>query len=69
MTLPSEDRERLLVALRRADPEAFRGQVRAVLVAYASVDDAAVALRVRVEALRAWIERDASLIAGVTLEP
>lgn len=68
MTLPSEDRERLLVALRRADPPAFRSQVRAVLVAHGSVVDAARALRVREAALRRWIDDDAALVAGVTLE-
>lgn len=68
MTLPSEDRGRLLTQLRRVDPVAFRDQVRAVLIAYGEVAAAATALRVAPATLRAWIERDASLLAGVTLE-
>lgn len=67
MTLPSEDRERLLTRLRRVDPAAFRGQVRAVLSAYGEVDAAATALRVASATLRGWIDGDRSLVDGITL--
>lgn len=68
MTLPSEDRERLLETLRRVDPAAFRGEVRAVLIAYGDVAAAASALRVATATLRRWIDRDGSLAVGVDLE-
>ncbi len=68
MTLPSEDRERLLEQLRRVDPVAFRGEVRAVLIAYGDVVAAASALRVATTTLQRWIDRDPSLVAGVELE-
>ena len=47
MTLPAEPREPLLLALRRADPPAFRREVRAVLAAQGSVSAGARALGVR----------------------
>lgn len=65
VTLPSEDRARLLSALRRVDPAGFRGQVRAVLIAHGDVDAAAEALRVAGAVLRGWIDHDASLVAGI----
>lgn len=68
MTLPSEDRERLLEQLRRVDPVGFRGEVRAVLIAYGDVVAAASALRVATTTLQRWIDRDPSLVAGVELE-
>jgi hypothetical protein len=68
VTLPSEDRERLLERLRRVDLQAFRGEVRAVLIAYGDVAAAASALRVAATTLEKWIDRDASLVAGVELE-
>lgn len=68
MTLPSEDRERLLASLRRVDPAAFRGEVRAVLSAYGDVEAAASALRIAAATLRGWIEEDASLVAGIEFE-
>lgn len=67
MTLPSEDRERLLLTLRRVDPAAFRAQVRAVLAAHGEVTGAALALRVAPERLAAWIAEDAGLAAGLEL--
>jgi len=67
VTLPSEDRERLLEKLRRVDPVAFRGEVRAVLIAYGDVAAAASALRVATATMRGWIDGDASLVAGVEL--
>ena len=68
MTLPSEDRERLLVALRRVDPAEFRAQVRAVLAAYGEVEAAATALRIAPPTLAAWIADDPALTAGLELE-
>lgn len=68
MTLPSEDRERLLASLRGVDPAAFRGEVRAVLIAYGDVEAAASALRIATATLRGWIADDASLVAGVEFE-
>lgn len=68
MTLPSEDRERLLERLRRVDPPAFRGQVRAVLAAHGTIDGAAEALRIRGRSLRGWIAGDGSLVAGIELD-
>jgi len=67
VTLPSEDRERLLETLRRVDPAGFRGEVRAVLIAYGDVEAAATALRVATATLQRWIDRDDSLVAGVEL--
>ena len=69
MTLPSEDRERLLVALRRVDPAEFRAQVRAVLAAYGEVTGAATALRIASPTLAAWIAEDPALAAGLELDP
>jgi hypothetical protein len=68
VTLPSEDRERLLARLRRVDPVAFRSEVRGVLVAYGSIASAAIALRVAQATLQRWVDHDASLLAGVTLD-
>ena len=65
MTLPSEDRARLLTALRSVDPDGFRGQVRAVLIAHGDVDAAAEALRIAAAVLRGWIDHDPSLVAGI----
>jgi len=67
MTLPSEDRERLLLALRSVDPADFRGQLRAVLAAHGELLGAALALRVREASLRAWLADDPSIAAGLTL--
>lgn len=69
MTLPSEDRERLLLALRRVDPSGFRDQLRAVLLAHEAVDAAAQALRVAPRTLAAWIAADPSITAGLQLDP
>lgn len=69
MTLPSEDRERLLVALRRVDPAAFRAEVRAVLAAHGEVTGAALALRIAPPTLAAWIADDPALAAGLELGP
>lgn len=69
MTLPSEDRERLLLALRRVDPNAFRREVRAVLVAQEALGAAAQALRVDARTLAAWIAADPRLAAGLELGP
>lgn len=69
VTLPSEDRERLLLALRDVDPAGFRGQVRAVLAAHGQLASAAQALRIPEPSLRAWLLADPSLAAGLELEP
>jgi hypothetical protein len=69
MTLPSEDRERLLLALRRVDPSGFREQVRAVLLAHEALTSAARALRVPPPTLAAWIAADPSLAADLQLDP
>lgn len=69
MTLPSEDRERLLLALRRVDPSGFREQVRAVLLAHEALTSAARALRVAPPTLAAWIAADPSLAADLQLDP
>jgi hypothetical protein len=58
MSLPQEPRERLLSALRRVDPPAWRAQVGAVLRAYGEVGAAAEALGVRGSTLAAWLDRD-----------
>lgn len=68
VTLPSEDRERLLLALRDVDLAGFCGQLRAVLAAHGEVAGAAQALRVRESSLRAWILADPSLVADLDLE-
>ena len=67
MTLPSEDRERLLLALRDVDPAGFRDQVRAVLAAHGEVAGAAQALRIREASLRAWLRADPTIAAGLAL--
>lgn len=67
VTLPSEDRERLLLALRRVDPAGFRSQLRAVLAAHGELVGAALALRVREASLRAWLADDPSIAAGLEL--
>ncbi|HEY0135195.1 MAG TPA: hypothetical protein VGB85_14000, partial [Nannocystis sp.] len=69
VTLPSEDRERLLDTLRRVDPGEFRAQVRAVLAAYGDVTGSARALRIAAPTLARWIASDPSLAAGLDLEP
>lgn len=69
MTLPAEDRERLLIALRQVDPSSFRGQLRAVLVAHEAVTSAARALGVAPQTLAAWIADDPAIAAGLQLEP
>ncbi|MBA3549920.1 MAG: hypothetical protein H0T76_25870 [Nannocystis sp.] len=69
MTLPAEDRERLLIALRQVDPAGFRGQLRAVLVAHEAVTSAARALGVSPQTLAAWIAEDPAIALGLCLEP
>lgn len=69
MTLPSEDRERLLLALRRVDPPGFRAQLRAVLLAHEAITSAAMALRVAPRTLAAWLADDPSIAAGLQLGP
>ncbi len=69
MTLPSEDRERLLAALRRVDPAEFRAQIRAVLAAHGEVGGAARALRIGERTLAAWLAADPAIAAGLELEP
>jgi len=69
MTLPSEDRERLLLALRRVDPRGFHDQLRAVLLAHEAVTSAARALRVAPRTLAAWIADDPSIAADLQLGP
>lgn len=69
VSLPSEDRERLLVALRRVDPDQFRAQVRAVLAAYGELTGSARALGVAGPTLTRWIAADPSLAAGLELAP
>jgi len=69
MTLPSEDRERLLLALRRVDPDEFRRQLRAVLLAHEAVTSAARALRVPPQTLADWLAADPSIAADLQLEP
>jgi len=69
MTLPSEDRERLLAALRRVDPTQFRAQLRAVLAAHGELTGSARALGVAAPTLERWIAADPSLIAGLDFTP
>ena len=69
MTLPSEDRERLLLTLRRVDPSGFRDQLRAVLLAHEAITSAALALRIAPKTLAAWIAADPSIIAGMQPDP
>ncbi len=69
MTLPSEDRERLLATLRRVDPADFRAQVRAVLAAHGELTGSAHALRIPLPTLEAWVAADPSLAAGLDLAP
>ena len=69
MTLPAEDRERLLLALRRVDPAGFRDQLRAVLQAHEAVTSAALALRIAPKTLAEWIAADPAIALGLTLEP
>lgn len=68
MTLPSEDRERLLLALRDVDPAGFRSQLRAVLTAHGELTSAAQALRVHPASLRAWLHADPTITAGLELD-
>lgn len=68
MTLPAEPRERLLLALRRADPDAFRREVRAVLAAQQSTRAAARALGLAEATLRAAIAGDPELARGLELD-
>ncbi len=69
MTLPSEDRERLLLALRRVDPSGFRDQLRAVLLAHEAITSAARALRVAPQTLAAWIAADPTIAADLQRDP
>jgi hypothetical protein len=69
MTLPSEDRERLLLALRRVDPPGFRDQLRAVLLAHEAITSAARALRIAPETLTAWLAADPTIAADLQLGP
>lgn len=69
MTLPAEDRERLLLALRRVDPSGFRGQLRAVLLAHEAMTSAARALGVAPQTLAAWLAADPTIAADLRLEP
>lgn len=69
MTLPAEDRERLLLALRRVDPAGFRGQLRAVLLAHEAVASAARALGVAPETLAGWLAADPAIAADLQLDP
>lgn len=69
VTLPSEDRERLLLALRRVDPAAFRRELRTVLLAHEALDGAARALHVAPSALAAWLAADPQIAAGIDLAP
>ena len=69
VSLPSEDRERLLAALRRVDPGEFRAQVRAVLAAYGELTGSARALGVAAPTLARWIAADPLLAAGLELAP
>lgn len=68
MTLPAEPREPLLLALRRADPAAFRREVRAVLAAQASTSAAARALGLGESTLRALLTDDPELARGLDLD-
>lgn len=68
MTLPAESRERLLLALRRTDPEAFRREVRPVLAAHGSVGAAARALGLADATLRALLADDPALARGLDLD-
>lgn len=68
MTLPAESRERLLLALRKADPDAFRREIRPVLAAHGGVTDAARALGVARETLRRWLADDPALARGLDLD-
>lgn len=67
MPLPSEDRERLLLALRDVDPAGFRDQLRPVLAAHGDITGAAEALRIRESSLRAWLRADPTIAAGLAL--
>jgi len=68
MTLPSEDRERLLLALRRVDPSGFRDQLRAVLLAHEAIQAARVCGATR-RARAAWIAADPTIAADLQLDP
>lgn len=68
MTLPAEPREPLLLALRRADPDAFRREVRAVLSAQASASAGARALGLREVTLRSLLADDPELSRGLELD-
>lgn len=67
MTLPAEPRERLLLALRAVDPEAFRREVRPVLAAQGAVVAAARALGLAEATLRGLLAEDPGLGAGIEL--
>lgn len=68
MTLPSEPRERLLLALRRTDPDAFRREVRPVLAAHGGVVAAARALGLSEATLRRLLADDPALARGLELD-
>ncbi|PCC67092.1 hypothetical protein SAMN02745121_07657 [Nannocystis exedens] len=68
MTLPAEPREPLLLALRRADPLAFRREVRAVLTAHGNVSAGARALGLREATLRDLLAADPELARGLDLD-
>ena len=69
VTMPSEDRARLLEVLRRVDPGGFHTQVRSVLAAHGALTDSAHALRITPSTLARWIADDPSLGAGLDLDP
>lgn len=66
MSLPQESREQLLGAQRRALPEVWRAEVRAVLLAYEEREGAASALGVGLDTLASWLRHDPELQAIVT---
>lgn len=68
MTLPAEPPGPLLLALRRADPAAFRREVRAVLAAQGSVSGAARALGLAPATLRDLLAGDPELARGLDLD-
>jgi hypothetical protein len=68
MTLPAESRERLLLALRRTDPDAFRRELRPVLAAHGNVVDAARALGLSETTLRGLLADDPALARGLELD-
>lgn len=68
MTLPAEPPGPLLLALRRADPAAFRREVRPVLAAQASLSAAARALGLELAVLRDLLAADPELARGLDLD-